>query len=234
MELTNGRKGDGAKWFDARDLKKFYNSQQRASLEVLYSLADAVDSKIDCTVGHSKRTTEYATIIASVMGVKKKDIDAIKLGGPLHDIGRIVVKDEIISKPGKLTEDEFTQVKIHPEKGFNMIEKLNFLGDARFLTLHHHERFDGKGYPYGLKGEEIPLGVRIFSVADAIDAMTSNRPYRKALDMDTVLKELDKCSGTQFDPGIVSAFLKTWEQKPEQFHDLLKPKDVSTYLDVRA
>ncbi len=212
---------------DANDLKKVYKVQQRASLEVLYSLADAVDARDIYTIGHSKRVTECATNIARVMGLKKKELDAIRLGGPLHDIGKIAVKDAIISKPGKLTEDEFSQIKIHPVKGYRIIEGMDFLGEARLLALHHHERFDGKGYPYGLKGEEIPLGARILAAADAIDAMTSDRPYRKALELDMVLKELEKCSGTQFDPRVVNAFLERMEQKPENFHGIIKPKDIA-------
>src|SRR3972149_6881969 len=184
---------------DANDLKKVYKVQQRASLEVLYSLADAVDARDIYTVGHSKRVTECATNIARVMGLKKKELDAIRLGGPLHDIGNIAVKDAIICKQGKLTEDEFSQIKIHPVKGYRMIEGMDFLGEARLLALHHHERFDGKGYPYGLKGDEIPLGARILAAADAIDAMTSSRPYRPTWTFKEALREILKESGKQFD-----------------------------------
>ncbi|HHT9125625.1 MAG TPA: HD-GYP domain-containing protein [Candidatus Brocadiia bacterium] len=219
-----GEEKDGM--HDADNLKKLYKAQEHASLEVLYSLADAVDARNAYTTGHSKQVTVCATNIARVMGLKKKELDAIKLCGPLHDIGKIAVKEAIIGKPGKLSEDEFSQIKIHPLKGYRIIEGLDFLGEARLLALHHHERFDGKGYPYGLKGEEIPLGARILATADAIDAMTSDRPYRKALDIDMVLMELDTCSGTQFDPKVVNTLLKRVEQKPEIFYGIIKPKDI--------
>lgn len=231
MESTErGESGKEEPFYDDGS-KKAYKAQQYASLEVLYSLADAVDARNAYTKGHSKRVTECATGIARIMGLKKKELDAIRLGGPLHDIGKVAVKDAIISKPGKLTEDEFSQIKIHPEKGYKIIEGLDFLGEARLFALYHHERYDGKGYPYGLKGEEIPLNVRILSAADAIEAMTADRPYRKTLDIDTVLNELDKCAGTQFDPRIVHAIIKRMERKPNNFIKIIKPKDPSVDLD---
>jgi putative nucleotidyltransferase with HDIG domain len=233
METFGGSKGKSDAWPDDNDLKKAYKIRPREALalEAVYSLANAIDARNACTIGHSERVTECAITIANAVGLKKKDLDTIKLGGLLHDIGRIVVNDAIINKPAKLTEDEFAQIKSHPEEGYKIIEKLDFLGEARLFTLHHHERFDGKGYPHGLKGEEIPFGVRILTVADAIEAMTSDRPYRKAHDAETVLKELDKCSGVQFDPRVINALLKRMKQKPEDFHDLINPKDSSTYLD---
>jgi len=148
------------------------------------------------------------------MGLPAADMDAIRFGGFLHDIGKIGVRDTVLLKPGRLTEEEFAEIHRHPEIGDAIVRPLRLLAKEREIIRFHHERFDGKGYPDGLRGEEIPVLARILAVADAYDAMTSNRPYRTRRTHAFALEELRRCAGTQFDPQVVSAFEGagiTWE-----------------------
>ena len=133
-------------------------------------------------------------------------------GGLLHDIGKIGVSDSILHKPGPLTDDEWVDMKRHPKIGHDMLKDISFLSGASTIVMAHHERFDGKGYPTGLAADEIPIGARIFVLADTFDAMTSNRPYRAALSVEASREEIISCSGTQFDPRCVQAFLLAWDK----------------------
>jgi putative nucleotidyltransferase with HDIG domain len=181
------------------------------TLEALVSALDARDRE---TKGHSIRVAKYMMEVAYHMGIKPGTEDWIDMqrGGLLHDIGKIGVSDSILHKPDKLTEDEWADMRRHPKIGYDMIRDIGFLSGAAKIVLEHHERFDGKGYPRGLAADEILLGARIFVLADTFDAMTSDRPYRKALTVEAAREEIIRCSGTQFDPRCVQAFLLAWEK----------------------
>jgi len=157
--------------------------------------------------GHAARVTEIALRLAAAMDVSKPRIDAIKAGGPLHDIGKLEVDPAILDKPGMLDLDELEEIRAHPELGARMLHGIRSLRAALDCVLHHHERWDGGGYPYGLGGEAIPLEARILAVADAYDAMTSLRPYRAARTREEALAEVERCGGSQFDPHIARVFL---------------------------
>jgi HD-GYP domain-containing protein (c-di-GMP phosphodiesterase class II) len=181
------------------------------TLEALVSALDARDRE---TKGHSLRVAKYMMEIAFHMGIKPGTDEWIDMqrGGLLHDIGMIGVSDTILHKPGPLTEEEWVDMRRHPKIGHDMIKDIGFLSGASIIVLAHHERFDGKGYPRGLTADEIPLGARIFVLADTFDAMTSDRPYRAALSTDESRDEIIRCSGTQFDPRCVQAFLLAFEK----------------------
>lgn len=183
----------------------FYNNL----VSTLKSLVMSIEARDSYTKQHSERVTHYALQIANVMKLSEEDIDVIKFGGYLHDIGKIGVKDTVLLKPGKLTDEEFEEIKQHSVIGDNILKPIKFFPKERDMIRHHHERYDGKGYPDGLAGKDIPLTARILAVADTYDAMTSTRPYRKALDHSVAIEELIRCSGKQFDPEVVFAFLET-------------------------
>jgi HD-GYP domain-containing protein (c-di-GMP phosphodiesterase class II) len=157
--------------------------------------------------GHAGRVTEIALRLAAAMDVGPARVKAIKAGGPLHDIGKLELSRAILDKPGALDPDELDEIRAHPELGVRMLQDTRSLRAALGCVLHHHERWDGGGYPYGLGGEAIPLEARILAVADAYDAMTSRRPYRAAYTREEALAEVGRCSGSQFDPQIARAFL---------------------------
>jgi hypothetical protein len=181
------------------------------TLEALVSALDARDRE---TKGHSLRVAKYMMEIAYHMGIEPGTEEWVDMqrGGLLHDIGKIGVSDTILHKPGPLTEEEWVDMRRHPKIGHDMIKEISFLSGAACIVLAHHERYDGKGYPNGLKSDEIPLGARIFVLADTFDAMTSDRPYRRALSSDIAREEIIRCSGTQFDPRCVQAFLLAWDR----------------------
>ncbi len=185
--------------------------------ETLQVLAAALDFRDRETAGHSGRVMAYSMEIAKVMGCSKEQLNTIAQGALLHDIGKIGVPDAILMKPGPLKEEEWPMMKAHVGIGYSLLSRIAFLSDAAQIVLAHHERFDGKGYPQELGGTEITLGARIFSVADTLDAMTSDRPYRWALPFAAAHDEVIWQSGKQFDPEVVSAFL---EIKEETWHEL--------------
>jgi putative nucleotidyltransferase with HDIG domain len=209
-------------------LKKSNRELQRANREVLdmadqlretydgtlEALVSALDARDRETKGHSIRVAKYMMEIAYHVGVEPGTEDWVHMqrGGLLHDIGKIGVSDTILHKPGPLTDEEWVDMRRHPRIGYDMIKDISFLSGAATIVLSHHERFDGKGYPRGLAADEIPLGARIFVLADTFDAMTSDRPYRKALSVEESREEIIRCSGTQFDPHCVQAFLMAWEK----------------------
>jgi len=175
-----------------------------STIKVLGSALDLRDAE---TEEHSHRVAQYTLSLAKALGVlHSKQLRDIRWWAYLHDIGKIGVPDEILLKPGKLTEAEMNVIRTHPELGYRLLNGVRFLQGASELVLHHHESFDGSGYPHGLKAEQIPLSARLFAVADTIDAMTSDRPYRKALPFSDVKQELSRVSGSQFDPRIVEVF----------------------------
>jgi putative nucleotidyltransferase with HDIG domain len=175
---------------------------------LLEALGDALDLKDNETEFHSRRVTAFTIAIASKMGLPKEEIKVIARGAFLHDIGKIAIPDEILNKPGKLTDDEMAIMREHAYSGYKMLSKIPFLAQAAEIVHAHQERYDGTGYPSGLKGDQIPLGARIFSIADTLDAMTMDRPYRPAQSFDAARKEIERWSGRQFDPRIVKVFLE--------------------------
>jgi ribonuclease P protein subunit RPR2 len=173
--------------------------------QTLESLARAVDRRDGITGGHCVRVAEYSRVLgAQILGARPQELQVLEYGALLHDIGKIAVPDAILTKNGPLTEDEQEIMRRHPCLGHEILAGIAFLTDALPIVLHHHERFDGKGYPSGLAGEQIPIGARIFSVVDAFDAMTADRHYRRALSLDEAMGELRRNSGTQFDPEVIA------------------------------
>ncbi len=174
----------------------------------LEALGDALDLKDSETEGHSKRVTAYTIALARAIGITAGEIKMIARGAFLHDIGKMAIPDEILRKPGKLTAEEQSVMREHCSRGYAMLRKIPFLSEAAEIVYTHQEHHDGTGYPSELRGTDIPIGSRIFAVADALDAITSDRPYRKARSFDAARQEILRCSGTQFDPTVVEAFLK--------------------------
>ena len=175
--------------------------------ETIFAIAKAVDAKDERTSQHSQRVSQYSVMIAEAMGMDPKDVDDLRKTAMMHDIGKIGIPDRILNKPARLTDEEYAIMKSHVDKGAEILKDFTLIGHVVEGARYHHERYDGKGYPSGLKGEEIPLFGRIIGVADAFDAMTANRVYRKQMDMEYVFGELRKGRGTQFDPQITDVFL---------------------------
>jgi response regulator RpfG family c-di-GMP phosphodiesterase len=178
----------------------------------LLALVSALDAREHETSDHSQRVVEYTTAIAHRLSIKGAELEEIGRGALLHDIGKIGVPDAVLLKPGKLTPDEWVEMRKHPDIGFNMICPIPFLSIPSAIVLSHQERFDGQGYPRNLRREEIHIGARIFAIADTLDAMTSDRPYRKGTTFSNAIAEIGRCAGTQFDPEVVRAFLDIGEE----------------------
>jgi HD-GYP domain-containing protein (c-di-GMP phosphodiesterase class II) len=178
--------------------------------DTLTALANSIELRDHYTVGHTWRVTNFSKEIARELGWSEEKLEEVQMGGVLHDVGKIAVDDAILRKPGRLLEEEFAKMKVHPERGAQLLQDIAFLHPLIPYCLYHHERYDGKGYPYGLKGEEIPSEGRIIAVADTFDAMTSNRPYRKGLDPEAAIAELEKGRGTQFDPECADALIRCY------------------------
>jgi putative two-component system response regulator len=189
-------------------------AQLMAAKDSLRVLANAIENKRY----HVERVNSYAQALAEELNWDEKRKDALEFGAILHDIGQVRVPEAILLKAGPLTEEEWVKMRKHPLEGARMIEGISYLAPAIPIVLHHHERWDGQGYPHGLQGEEIPAEARLLSVADTFDAMTSDRPYRKALDMETAKVEIVKHSNEQFDPNMVEAFLACWAR--EEFQEI--------------
>jgi len=188
-------------------------SRPRA-LSIIYALAATVDAKDHYTYGHSRKVSDYSVAIAEALGLPQDRIATIRAASLLHDIGKVGIPDSILSKQGPLTDEEWEPVKVHPKLGVEILRHIIDLVNCLPAILHHHERYDGKGYPSGLKGNNIPLEGRILAVADAYDAMTSPRPYREQLSSQQAINELKRCAGTQFDPELVDVFSKLIESTP--------------------
>ena len=180
--------------------------------ETLHALGAALDLRDNETAGHSQRVTRYSLEIAKAMRCSQEELRQISLGAYLHDIGKIGIPDAILLKAGKLNPEETEVMRQHVRIGYDMVSRISFLSQAAQIVLAHQEFYDGGGYPQGLSGKQIPLGARIFAVADTLDAMTSDRPYRAALPFQTAREEITRCSGTQFDPDVVHAFLSIPEE----------------------
>jgi putative nucleotidyltransferase with HDIG domain len=184
----------------------------------LAALSSALDVRDTETEGHARRVVRYMELIAEVLKVPGDQHATLRRGALLHDIGKIGVPDHILRKPGALTDNEWATMKTHPDLGAKIIANIPFLEEVAVIIRAHHERWDGNGYPEGLAGEGIPLGARIFAVADSFDAMTSDRPYRRGRRLEEALTEIERCSGTQFDPAVVRAFLAVPLDRIEAIH----------------
>ena len=210
------------------------NSELRtAYIQTIRALAEAIDAKDACTRGHSERVGVYGSKIAREMGLHRKMIERVYITGLLHDVGKIGVPDAIISKPDSLTAHELDTIKNHPEIGARILEPVEFLHEIVPCVRHHHEWFDGSesSYPDGLGSNQIPLPARVISVADAIEAMTSNRPYREALPLDAVVRELRKFSGSQFDPFCVDACIRVLDREGEEFIQSDQKFDIYAFIE---
>lgn len=209
--------------------------REKIIMETMDLCSSFVDAKDPYTSGHSRRVAVYSRKIAEKLGFPKSKCKQIYYAAMLHDIGKCYVPDEILKKPTKLTEEEFNIIKLHPIKGAEMVKNLSSLPDVRDGVLYHHERYDGKGYPNGVIGEDIPIVGRIICVADSYDAMHSSRVYREKMENDEIIEELKRNKGTQFDPRIVDAFLAVL-QDIGNFDDLasLPPSDLGKRLESGA
>jgi cyclic di-GMP phosphodiesterase len=210
-----------------QQLHKAIQNLERSYDITLEALGDALDLKDAETEGHSKRVTAFTIAIARAMGLSNDEIRVIARGAFLHDIGKMAVPDSILRKPGALTKDEVDIMREHCYAGYKMLSKIPFLSEASEIVYSHQERFDGTGYPQGLKGEEIPLGARIFSIADTMDAITSDRPYRPAQSLQAAREEIQRWAGRQFDPEIVKVFV---EIPDNIWEDLRKQIDSQQYI----
>jgi putative nucleotidyltransferase with HDIG domain len=182
---------------------------------MLSTLSRAIEARDPYTCGHSARVTAIAEAIARRLGWGEEWLELLHVGGPLHDIGKLGVSKAVLAKPGRLDEAELAQIREHPKLGARILMRVAVLRGALPYVLYHHERWDGGGYPTGRAGEEIPLEARVLAVADAFDAMTSDRPYRPALAREEAIAEVARCAGTQFDPEIVRVFLELFAEPAE-------------------
>lgn len=190
---------------------------QKTHIDTIATLVFILEGKDPYAQGHSERVTRYCVAIAEELGLSQEEVKQIETASKLHDIGKLGVDDAILSKPGPLTDKEYAVVKTHPQMGSAILEPLDFLSKERIIAHHHHERYDGNGYPDKLKGERIPLSSRIMALADSFDAMKSERPYRQPLPDEDILAEIKKNSGMQFDPEVVKAFFSLVNKNPKIF-----------------
>ena len=203
----------------SEQLSKALSALDAAYQHTLESLAAALDAREQDTGEHSQRVMRYTSAIAARMGVRGPLLMDFARGALLHDIGKIGVSDNILLKPGKLTADEWVQIKLHPEIGYNIVRDIPYLRSAAEIILTHQEMFDGTGYPNGIKGYQIPLGSRVFAVADTLDAILSDRCYRKGRSFDEARAEIVRCTGTQFDPSVVEIFLEMGQEVFEELRN---------------
>lgn len=188
-------------------IKKINEELEKAYLESIETLRYTVEAKDTYTRGHSDRVSAFSVLIAKKLNLSEEELRTIQIGGLFHDIGKIGVPDSILLKESKLTDDEYSEIKNHPSIGAHILSTATIFKDMIPIVKHHHERYDGNGYPGRLKGEEIPYLARIAAIADSFDAMTSRRTYRDSLPIETVIAEFERCKGTQFDPELTDAFL---------------------------
>jgi putative nucleotidyltransferase with HDIG domain len=216
-----------------KQLAEKHQELRTAYVQTIRALAEAVDAKDAYTRGHSERVGVYASKIAREMGFPKEFIERVYIAGLLHDVGKIGVRDSVITKPDRLTPEEYAEIKQHPAIGAKILEPVDFLSDVVPCVRHHHEWYDGsdRGYPDRLRGDAIPLPSRIILVADTVEAMTSDRPYRKALSLDVVYAELTKFSGSQFDPVCIDAFLRLLSREGEGFIRKDQKFDIYAFIE---
>ncbi len=196
-----------------RKILKGEHAVHDSHLATIDVLAYAIEARDPYTRGHSERVANYAAYFGEQVGLSSKKNFILRQCCRLHDVGKIAISDHILQKTGGLSIEEKAKIDLHPVYGAHILEGLDFIASGLPIILHHHERHDGKGYPHGLKKEQIPLEVKIITIVDAFDAMTSDRPYRKAMPMAEVIRELKENAGTQFDPKLIKIFLKIIEEK---------------------
>jgi putative nucleotidyltransferase with HDIG domain len=217
-----------------RQLAAKHQELRTAYVQTIRALTEAVDAKDAYTRGHSERVGIYASKVARELGQPKELIERVYIAGLLHDVGKIGISDAVIRKPEPLTREEYEEIKRHPEIGARILEPVDFLRDVAPCVRHHHEWYDGseRGYPDRLLGDRIPMPSRIILVSDTAEAMTSDRPYRKALGIDRVVSEISKYSGSQFDPTVVQAFLRLLEREGEEFFHPRQHFDIYAFLEA--
>ncbi|MBI5739500.1 MAG: HD-GYP domain-containing protein [Nitrospirae bacterium] len=211
------RKGREAFFNMLEDLNESYGELEELFIKLISVMINSLDAKSPWTKGHSERVSQYAEQIAREMLIDSDEIKNIRLAGLLHDIGKIGTIDYLLDKPGRLTPEEFEIVKRHPAQGAAILREIKQLKDVIPFIEYHHEKIDGTGYPYRLKGDEIPVGARILHVADSYDSMTSDRPYRAAPGIEFALAELHRHRGRQFDPDVVEAFMRALSRQKTEF-----------------
>jgi len=208
-ELSSRLRGTGSLLVSQLERK---NAQlAKAYLDTLNAVVNTLEARDPYTRGHTERVTRIAKALARRMGLSDEELFAIEIGALLHDVGKIAVPDAILHKPGPLEDGETVEIREHPSKGMQILSNIGYLEPAIPCVLHHHERFDGNGYPEKMAGQAIPLPGRIIAVADAFDAMTSDRPYRRRMTRKAAAAELARHSGQQFDPAVVAAFQELWD-----------------------
>ncbi len=201
-----------------------FAEQQRAHTATLRALCQAVETKDFYTRGHSERVSRGAGMIARQIGMRTDRAEAVRFAGMLHDVGKLGVPTRVLQKEGSLTEEEYAAIQLHPMRGLEIVREIGFLNEALTGIMHHHERMDGRGYPMGFAGHEIPEFARIIAVADAFDSMTSTRAYRKATRISEAVDELRRGAGTQFDPKIVDAFIVALDRDGWQLQEPAQPR----------
>ncbi len=223
------------------ELKAKSEQIRQAYLDTITVVANSIEARDKYTIGHTWRVTRFGLAIAEQLGWDEKKVKLLEMGGVLHDVGKVGVDDAILRKPGKLTDEEFAKMKLHPEIGARILRDIAFLEPVLSYVLYHHERWDGRGYPERRKEKDIPIEGRLLAVGDTFDAMTSNRPYRKGLDPEIGISEIEKCSGSQFDPEMASAFVTAYRagkvdyvlqnKAQQQTHSVVCPF-CSTYIGL--
>jgi len=202
-------------------LKKSNEQIERAYLESIQTLRYTVEAKDRYTRGHSDRVSDYAMLLGERLNLSTREVKTLKVGGLFHDIGKIGIPDHILLKEGSLSPEEFNEIKKHPEIGKRILKNATIFNDIIPIVYYHHEKYDGSGYPEGLKGEEIPYLARITTIVDTFDAMTSSRSYRKAIPIEKVIDEIKKNAGTQFDPAITEVFLNILRNEYDKIEEII-------------
>lgn len=203
------------------ELQATYDKLESAYMETIEILRFTVEAKDSYTRGHSDRVAEYSELIGKALSLSEQELKTLKIGGLFHDIGKIGIPDSILLKTTKLDDDEYSEIKNHPSIGAHILSNATIFQDIIPIVKHHHERFDGRGYPGKLEGKNIPYLARIAAIADAFDAMTSKRSYRDSLPLDIVIEEIRKNSGTQFDPEIAKVFLEILANQPDEIKKIM-------------
>jgi putative nucleotidyltransferase with HDIG domain len=207
--------------FMIRYMFKLYMDSKQSYYDTINVLVKALDAKDKYTAGHSKNVEKIAALLCREFGLSESHTEMVRIASLLHDIGKIGVKEEVLNKPGKLTDEELSIIKEHPQKGYEILRDVPALKEASLWVKYHHEWYNGSGYPDGIKGDEIPLEAQILSLADVFDALVSDRPYRKAFSQEEAYKIILEHEGSQFSPKIISAFKKAFEKNREEFkHDI--------------
>lgn len=204
------------------ELSDTYEKLEQAYLESIQTLRYTVEVKDSYTRGHSDRVSEYSVLLGKHLGLPQTDLDTLRVGGLFHDIGKIGVPDAILQKNGRLDDDEYSQIKQHPNIGIHILSHAKIFQNILPIVEHHHEKFDGTGYPGRLAGNDIPYLARIAAVADSFDAMASKRAYRNSLPLDVIIDEFERCKGTQFDPEIANVFLDILKNHRDEIDEVME------------